>query len=65
VNEFEQRFGSILRVAFGSILEETERVMNDVCKYADIDFDPCVLEFTQGGQETYSEASIRRRRPDI
>jgi hypothetical protein len=62
VNEFEQRFGSILRVAFGSILEETERVMNDVCKYADIDFDPCVLEFTQGGQETWSNSSHGRRK---
>lgn len=62
VNEFEQRFGSILRVAFGSILEETKRVMHDVCKYADIDFDPCVLEFTQGGQETWSNSSHGRRR---
>lgn len=62
VNKFERRFGSILRVAFGSILEETKRVMHDVCKYADIDFDPCILEFTQGGQETWSNSSHGRRR---
>jgi hypothetical protein len=62
VNAFEQRFGSILRVAFGSVLEETERVMHAVCNYADIEFDPCVLEFTQGGRETWSNSSHGRQR---
>lgn len=62
VNEFEQRFGSILRVAFGSVFEETERVMHAVCNYADIEFNPCVLEFTQGGRETWSNSSHGRQR---
>lgn len=62
VSKFERRFGPILRVAFSSILEETKRVMHDVCKYADINFDPCVLEFTQGGQETWSNSSHGRQR---
>jgi hypothetical protein len=62
VNEFEKRFGPVMRVAFGSILQDTERVMRNICEYSGIAFDPSVLEFTQGGQETWSNSSHARQR---
>jgi hypothetical protein len=57
VEAYRSSGASLLRVRFESLLAHPEDGMREICSYAEIDFDPSVLRFTQAGTETSSNSS--------
>ena len=46
IDEFEKNFGPALRLRFEELVTDTEARMREVCKFADIEFRPEVLELS-------------------
>ena len=58
IDEFALNSGPALRLRFEELVTDTEHSMREVCKFADIDFSPAVLEYTQGGEASRSNSSF-------
>ncbi len=58
IDDFEQRFGPVLRLRFEELVTETEANMRKVCEFAGIEFIDSVLEYTQKGQPSVSNSSF-------
>ncbi|NND66150.1 MAG: sulfotransferase, partial [Halioglobus sp.] len=58
IEDFRNQHGPVLRLRFEELVTDTERSMRRVCEFADIDFTPSVLEYTQGGETSQSNSSF-------
>ena len=58
IEEFSAARGPALRLRFEDLVTDTEARMKEVCEFAGIDFLPCVLEYTQGGEVSRSNSSF-------
>ena len=58
IDEFSVRCGPALRVRFEDLVTDTAARMREVCEFAGIEFQPSVLEYTQGGESSQSNSSF-------
>ena len=58
IDGFARDCGPVLRLRFEELVTDTERCMREVCAFAGIEFDPGVLEYTQGGRIGRSNSSF-------
>ena len=58
INWFKANCGPALRLRFEDLVTDTPRYMREVCTLAGIEFNPQVLEYTQGGQPGISNSSF-------
>jgi hypothetical protein len=58
IGEFAANCGPALRLRFEELVTETEASMRRVCEFAEIDFSPAVLKYTQGGEMSRSNSSF-------
>jgi len=58
IDEFAANYGPALRLRFEELVTDTEASMRRVCEFAEIEFSPAVLEYTQGGEASRSNSSF-------
>lgn len=58
IEQFSANFGPVMRLRFESLVTDTETCMRRVCDFAEINFLPTVLEYTQGGEPSRSNSSF-------
>jgi hypothetical protein len=58
IDWFTSNCGPALRLRFEDLVTDTPRFMRQVCELAGIEFNPGVLEYTQGGQPGISNSSF-------
>ncbi len=58
IEEFAINRGPALRLRFEELVTDTEARMREVCEFAGIEFQPGVLDYTQGGQISQSNSSF-------
>ena len=58
IDWFKANCGPALRLRFEDLVTDTPRYMREVCTLAGIEFNPQVLEYTQGGQPGISNSSF-------